>query len=92
MPELSIESDPALYHVEVEVGAEKVTLSALELSAAVVASGGTEKDTTPEQLVAAVRKVATPTDYVERLDDVKIFAIGARVSLAYKEAGNVPTS
>lgn len=85
MPELTLAEDPALYNVEAKPGVF-VKLSALELSAAVIAAGGTEADTKPDQLIEAVRKVSTPVDVVASLTDEQRFAIGARVATAFQRA------
>ncbi len=85
MPELTLAEDPALYKVEATPGVH-VHLSALELSAAVIAAGGTEKDTNPKQLIEAVEKVATPKDVVESLTSEQKFAIGARVATHFERA------
>lgn len=85
MPELKLAEDPALYNVEVTPGVH-VSLSALELSAAVIAAGGTETETKPQQLIEAVEKVATPADVVASLTDEQKFAVGARVATAFQKA------
>jgi len=85
MPELKLTDDPALYNVETPKGVVKI--NALELSSAVVAAGGTEKETTPDHLRTAVRAVATPKEIVESLDENQLFAIGARVATHFEAAG-----
>lgn len=87
--ELKLDDDPAQYNVETPKGT--ISVNALELSAAIMAAGGTKDDTTPEQMSDAMKIVASG-DAVKELDDLVLFALGCRVSMHFVKSGNVPES